>query len=686
MVIETGGLDLRDVRSGGSIARVFLERLGITPPLEKFPVLDDADLDSWAQAAHGGWCWVTIARWPLPVVDVDINDAYSTIAVLLGWWDHVSARELVAVDCTDELTNFLSRPDELEGQLFNPNTWRHWGFTLVELRPVGEPLPIVRSTPGVDPRLEVTRTTSPARSLYFTWPDVALATLLSGHAPRIEQATRLEPVGTQFGLRSARFRDFEIDPSDNPVSALVRRRRQARRDGDRRLARVVRVISNSLVYGEWARTDPSWRSNGHHVQRIEVPGPWCWPPIAATIPAGCRLILALLDRALAPYGGLIAYRDTDGAAIPALPNGARVELRDGTTIDAISWTDLDRVLARFDPLRLSDSAGQFWKVRRGDVQRPWFGVFAAPKRWVFFTRPADQRIRIEDASEHGLAGSLVTPPGNSDWSGWVAEALAAAVCSPAAELPSAPWNERAFPALRRRSVTRPDDLRAIPDRLGVRPFGSYLQALHAVAGAPPPVAPEWGQPSSWRTLPWFDHHGRHVRVSTDFEDLTAVPIETLETKAAAWGGHELLTPNGVISPESVTVHPALIRRVGRGGGKYRGDRGELIYDDVDVSAVIREGIERLGVREVSSRTGLPLSTVKNLRAGTTLRSATVEAALRHLAGVFDDASDPLAAFVEHAQTAPGRVCQNCAEPLMGRQRRWCSERCRLSWTRRIRSV
>ena len=41
--------------SPGSLAGAALRRSGITPPLRKFAVPDDAALDRWAAAGHGGW-------------------------------------------------------------------------------------------------------------------------------------------------------------------------------------------------------------------------------------------------------------------------------------------------------------------------------------------------------------------------------------------------------------------------------------------------------------------------------------------------------------------------------------------------------------------------------------------------------------------------------------------------------
>ena len=46
---------LRHLVSPGSLAAAALRHSGNTPPLRKFRYPDDAALDRWAAAGHGGW-------------------------------------------------------------------------------------------------------------------------------------------------------------------------------------------------------------------------------------------------------------------------------------------------------------------------------------------------------------------------------------------------------------------------------------------------------------------------------------------------------------------------------------------------------------------------------------------------------------------------------------------------------
>jgi hypothetical protein len=65
-----------------------------------------------------------------------------------------------------------------------------------------------------------------------------------------------------------------------------------------------------MVWGNPARFDPA-KSGG------ERPGPFCWPPLASTVAAGCRCLMALAQAEVGPAW----YLDTDGAILPFAADG-----------------------------------------------------------------------------------------------------------------------------------------------------------------------------------------------------------------------------------------------------------------------------------------------------------------------------------------------------------------------------
>ena len=83
-------------------------------------------------------------------------------------------------------------------------------------------------------------------------------------------------------------------------------------------------------------------------RRPENPGPYCFPPIAACITAGARLMLALLEACVRQAGGRWAFCDTDSMPIIANTTGDRSRRRDGTCV--LSQDDVEAVRRRFDAL------------------------------------------------------------------------------------------------------------------------------------------------------------------------------------------------------------------------------------------------------------------------------------------------------------------------------------------------
>jgi hypothetical protein len=220
------------------------------------------------------------------------------------------ALRLRPVDVTNAFRRFLADPNLL-ARMYSPATWRRWGFTRVALRATGEPLPVEVLGPD-GPRLRVVPVW--ADQLDATWLDAVGATLLSGHPVEVISAVRLAPSGRVQGLTQVQVPGALLRPDHDPAVTLVALRRQAQDAGDQRLATLLRVVVNAMVYGNAARFDP----DGHGGER---PGPWCFPPMAATVAAGSRCLLAVLEAEVRIRGSVLAARDTDGALLLASPDG-----------------------------------------------------------------------------------------------------------------------------------------------------------------------------------------------------------------------------------------------------------------------------------------------------------------------------------------------------------------------------
>jgi len=278
------GLDPTRAHSPGATAAHLLVQMGLCPPLERFH-LGDEELSAWMRSLHGGW--VTSGPFDgeaFPALDADVSNAFSAVASLIGWWPHMTAERLRLVDVTQSCQRFLDSP-ALVARMYDRATWRRWGITRVVLRARWEPLPVEIARPD-GPRLYVEPTW--AESLDATWLDAVTATLLAGRPVKVLRAVRLAPRGRQTGLRPVMVPGGILHPDRDPVLTLVRLRREAKAARDRRMAVLIRVVLNAMVYGNPARFDPDGTGG-------ERPGPWCFPPLAATVAAGSRCLMAMAE-------------------------------------------------------------------------------------------------------------------------------------------------------------------------------------------------------------------------------------------------------------------------------------------------------------------------------------------------------------------------------------------------------
>jgi hypothetical protein len=171
----------------------------------------------------------------------------------------------------------------------------------------------------------------------------------------------------------------------------------------------------------------------------EEPGTYCFPPIAAFIAGGARLMLALLERAVTDLGGSYAMCDTDSMAIVANENGGllhclgghhRVKRREA--IHALSWGQIDEIIATFSQLNPYDRSAipgsilNLEEVNRNATaaRRPVWCYAISAKRYALFVIDDRGEAEIVKYSEHG-PGHLLNPtdPEREDreWMRWVWE-------------------------------------------------------------------------------------------------------------------------------------------------------------------------------------------------------------------------------------------------------------------------
>jgi hypothetical protein len=624
--------------------------MGLERPLVKFtgltgeelgwgvPIADDearGDLDpkllGWSMGAfYGGRAEARIARTPIPVALVDFTSMYPSVNALLGTWRFLCAERLELIDASESVRELLSGPKLLE-RCLKPELWRELGVTFVELEPDGDILPTRAHYDSASNDFGIgVNPLSYAGRLWYALPDVVAAVILSSleygemKLPRVVRALRLVPIGEQPGLHPVRLRGGGvIDPrSDDPFVHMIEERQRVRRDEKlgaeekKRLELFLKITANATSYGVLARFDRRERGKAEPVtvfgpdeepsettsETPEDPGPFCFPPVAASITAGARLMLALLERLVRDAGGSYAFCDTDSMAIVATPEASEINYptADGSDqIRALSWPEVDQIRARFDELNpygrgLVPSP---WKVEAESMTRTLWCYVISAKRYCLYrlTESGDPEIVatvdgseesdteqlgevekvLEDWSEHGLG--LYLDPTSTDAERplrddkgrriWVSEAWRWILDDALGKAPSLPAWAGTY-ALTRFTVSSPriegwfsGYSASRSSEEAIRP-GSFGLIAHPITlGAQNgrlPAAPYENDPDRWPTLEWYDRRsGRPLRVfavgTTDSEtraDALArgdVPIQLLGDVLAQYrrrAEHKSLDPSG----------------------------------------------------------------------------------------------------------------------------------------------
>jgi hypothetical protein len=617
------GVELRGLHSPGTLAETTLTRLGVVPQLLKYR-LPAREYRAWTEAMHGGWVTSEVTGQLACGGDLDIRSAYPTLAHHLDWWRYLTAATTRTRRVTRELRAFLGQPlPALRAAMRDSATWRCWGCTRVVVRLRGEPWPLetVHETNHSISRLVVHPCEGP--ELHGTWLDAAAATVRSGHPVELREAVQLVPEGNQPGLRAIDLFGLQLDPGRDPALDLVRHRtalKQRAEASDQRRAAALRGMTNAM-FGNLARFDPT--DGG------EKPGPWCWPPLAATVTSAARCVLALMEADLNDRGLDVVCRDTDGLVVRFPADGF-----------ASASRDLHEIAESWDSLAVDD--GRFWQITEGTPEQPLEIISFGLKRYAVLQRDHDGQLEVTSATEH-VIGTYAAPStmsgrnreGRHDWTAEVARAHANAAMT-GGSVRRFVWEHGpgvGFPALRRRQLTTPDELAALPEILGRRPFVRVVEAVLEVMSShvQPMALDPGGDLAGWRGLDWFDARtGEELRLTTDPEDLDesdgrAVAVaEPLQQKALDW-----TRPRRWLLPAIVLVDPRLMRRVGRQGHRFLTGYADTLYADIDAASIVADVTTKLGVSWLTEATQIPDWTLRRLVAGAR-RPRTIKRVMRRL--------------------------------------------------------
>jgi hypothetical protein len=687
--VEAGqwGLPLSDLYSPGTVADRALTRAGVTAPLVKFR-LPARELDAWCACLHGGLVTAEVTGRLVLGVDYDQRSAHPTNAHLLGWWDLVVAERVHARGVTRKLRAFLARAaGDVRGAMRDAATWRRWGCTRAKVCSYGASLPeeVVDEHDYSKSHLVV----HPVEGeLDCTWLDLVGAIALDGEARfEIIEANQLVPESRQSRLGDLVTPLGALPADEDPVPVLIaeraRLKRHLQRHPDdpeaRRRAAHIRMFLNTMVYGNVTRFDPLAGSGAK-------PGPWCAPWLGASVAAATRCVLALVEADVRDPGSTVICRDTDGGIVIASPNGGeQVGLGDSRHARALSYAQLDAILAGYDALAIGGES--FFTIVRGTADAPTFALSLGPKRWVLAWREPDGALTVVSHTEHIIADHVPPPTmsglhadGRGAWTAEAARAHAARVEAGATRLGLLAFEHgdgADFPALQRRQPPTPKDAADMPAAFEARPLARVVWGGPAsISSSARPVALDpGGDCSDWRKWTWFDtRSGEPVHVTTDRADLDryhgrarVVILDTLRDKAEAWTRHK---PWAL--PEVIVRDPRLVLSVGRAAGRYRAGEPDTVQHGGDAAALLVEAARRHGPTRFSRLTGIPLRNAKRYVAGTARPQARTIARARtylhntigrgSLAPLLDIADQPRTCETDGCPSlvaGKARFCEHC---------------------------
>jgi hypothetical protein len=477
----------------------------------------------------------------------------------------------------------------------------------------------------------------------------------------------------------------------------VKRRADLTPEHRARLGEFLKVLANSGSYGVFAQVNsqdvPKDKRarlvvHGNSVEFAaesrfaESAGPFCFPPIAALICSAARLMLALLERCITDAGGHYVLCDTDSMAIVATVDGDIVPCPGGSLatadgqpgIRALSWADVERIVARFAQLSPYDPnviPGSILKIEgenydTGGRRRPIFALAISAKRYALFERVGKNTVRVLKYSEHGL-GHLLNPldPDSSE-TDWIKATWHVLVCRALGlPQPTLRWLER--PAISRVSVSTPGMWRPLADgtklyRHRVKPFNFALSAHVVPFGHPPGANPERfhllapyeRDARKWLELSWTDvDSGSAFRITTDGPaTVGAVAVKSYRDVLESYARHpeaKSAGPDGLACDPSTVgllkrrrVHASRLDYVGKESRRIEEletgqlhDLSEAVAQFSDPEAEWREtllpALLSLPVAEAARRLGRTKRAVSALRNGHAKASAETLARLRQLA-------------------------------------------------------
>jgi len=699
-------IDLQPTKaySPASIGKAYLQAMKIRPILERQPDFPKTYLGYAQSAFFGGRTSAHIRKTPVPVVYTDFVSMYPTVNSLMELWQFVTAREITIVEhCQKEITEFLNRVSV--NYLFTQDAWKNL-TAFVKIIPDGDILPSRSKYSATSNDWQVavnyiySDPTNP-NAVWYSLPDVVASVILTGRIPKISDAFQLKSGGKLKQLKPISLRGaIEVDPRQKDFFKVVieeRKRLASRADMPQsekdRLDKALKVIANSTSYGIYAEMNRQESDEkvdvvchgidpqpfNCRVSHPEVPGKYCFPPLASLITGGARLMLALLENCVSELGGTYAMEDTDSMAIVATKHGGLIACPGGErseknkpAIKALSWKQVEDIVTRFAALNPYDRdaiPGSILKIEGDNFdlktgkQRQLYCLAISTKRYALFLKdrrgnPELLRKGVNNGadrwSEHGL-GHLLNPTDHeSDDRKWVGQAWLQIVLK-VLEMPTQNLEFEDRPAVGRVTVSSPAVIRPLaklnegktyPEQ--IKPF-NFLLTCHVKAfghpkGADPEhfhlIAPYNNNSTQWLKMDWIDQYtGNSYRITTagyngtkqtarvkTYGDILSEYEYHPESKCADTAGNACEKRTiGLLQRRHICIDH--IKYIGKESNQLEAVDAGLIHSDKNIyteyvdqsrdewQTKILPGLKRLSLSFLISKSGLSRRALLDIRAG-----------------------------------------------------------------------
>jgi hypothetical protein len=411
--------------SAASITKAFLNEMGIQQPSRKFALPDEV-LGKCMQAYYGGRSEIRIRHQEVPVAVCDTTSEYPSVAALLGLWPLLTAANLEVVDCTAEARDILNGVNV--ETILKPSKWLDLAF-FASIRPSEDMLPVRALYSDIGETNIGLNPLTANEPIWYAGPDLAASRIATKRTPQIIEAFRLVPHGMQEGLKSTVIGTRTIDPEkDDFFRAVIEERNKLPKSHPHNL--LLKIIANALYgvfaelnkeeFGKNSAKELDVFSGEHKFQQstflVERPGKLQFPPAAALITAGGRLMLGILERMVKDLGGTYLLTDTDsmlfiasklGGLVPC-PGGPHRTKQGAPAIKTISWKQVQGLCRRLNSLNPYNKnvVEEILKIEecnfdRDGNQHQLYGLAVSAKRYVVYSRE-NETIEIIKPSEHGL--------------------------------------------------------------------------------------------------------------------------------------------------------------------------------------------------------------------------------------------------------------------------------------------